>query len=212
MHWTYKIRRNFEVAGARSTAHRRIFSKGRWNSALVLLCVLFAANPGVAQTNAPTEYQLKAAFLFNFAKFVEWPPDSFAAPQSDFTICILGADPFGQAIDKTLRGRAIDGHTVAIRRLRNTADLRRCQIAFISASEQGHVQNILKTIRGANVLVVGETPGFAASGGAIQFEMQDRRIRFVINPEAAEQAGLWVSSKLLSLATIVHAAPSNGKG
>jgi len=165
-----------------------------------------------AQQSGPTEYQLKAAFLFNFAKFVDWPPSSFAGPKAPFVICILGPDPFGQAIDDTLRGQAIDNHPVTVLRAQDASQLRRCQMAFISPSERAPLQAILQSIRGANILLVGETPGFASAGGAIQFQMQDERIRFSINPAAAERAGLRVSSKLLSLATIVHDLDTDGGG
>ncbi len=106
----------------------------------------------------------------------------------------------------------IGGRAVEVLRMREAAQLRHCQVAFISASEKGNLPRILQTLRGANVLLVGEAPGFVAAGGMIQFEMQDDRVRFLINPDAAERAGLHVSSKLLSLATIVHDADGSGKG
>lgn len=165
-----------------------------------------------AQDSGPTEYQLKAAFLFNFAKFIEWPPSSFASHQTPFVICILGADPFGRAIDDTLRGETIEGRAVIVERTHDLSQLRHCQVAFISASDKDHLREIFQSVRGANVLLVGETAGFASAGGAIQFEMRGDHIRFSINPEAAERAGLRVSSKLLSLATIVHDSGGNGKG
>jgi hypothetical protein len=165
-----------------------------------------------AQDSAPTEYQLKAAFLFNFAKFVDWPASSFASAQAPFAICILGEDPFGAAIDDTLRAGTIEGRAVTVERIHDASQLRSCQVAFISASEKDHMREILQSVRGANVLLVGETTGFAAAGGAIQFQLQDNHIRFSINPDAAERAGLCVSSKLLSLATIVHDSAGKGKG
>jgi hypothetical protein len=175
------------------------------------LPVALCCGRAAGQESAPTEYQLKAAFLFNFAKFVEWPPSDFSSPHSEFSICILGADPFGAAIDELLRGQTINGHAVVVARARQVSELRHCQIAFISASEAGRLQLILQGTRGAGVLLVGESPGFTAAGGMIQFQMQNSRIRFSINPDAAERAGLRVSSKLLSLATVVHGA-ENGPG
>ncbi|MGA9884988.1 MAG: YfiR family protein [Candidatus Acidiferrales bacterium] len=174
--------------------------------------MLISGSRSYGQEPGPTEYQLKAAFLFNFAKFVEWPPSSFTSLQEPFSICILGTDPFGPVIDETLRGQMIEGRAVTVLRVQEAAQLRHCQVAFISASNKDTLAQILQTVRGANVLLVGETPGFAAAGGAIQFQMQENRVRFSINPEAAERAGLHVSSKLLSLATIVHDADGNGKG
>ncbi len=181
-------------------------------SLFAVVVLLLCGSRVSAQGSRPTEYQVKAAFLFNFAKFVDWPPNSFASPQSPFLICILGNDPFGQAIDETLRGQSIGGRRVAVQRVRDASELRHCQMAFISSTEQRHLDSILQAVQGANVLLVGESPGFAAAGGAIQFEMQDDRVRFSINPDAAARAGLRVSSKLLSLATIVHDADEKRKG
>lgn len=178
---------------------------------MAVLALIFCTLPAAGQEPGPTEYQLKAAFLFNFAKFIEWPLGSFSGPQAPFSICILGADPFGPLMEETVRGQAISGRVVRVRRVRNPADLRRCQIAFISTTEKNHLQDIFQAVRGANVLLVGETSGFTEAGGAIEFQMMDNRVRFSINPEAAERAGLRVSSKLLSLATIVHDG-SSGKG
>lgn len=183
-----------------------------WRALLVAMLAVLCGDCAAAQAAGPTEYQVKAAFLFNFAKFVDWPPNTFASPQSPFLICILGNDPFGQAIDQTLRGQSIGGRQVAVQRVRNASELRRCQMAFIGSTEHGHLDSILQAVQGANVLLVGESPGFAAAGGAIQFEMKDDRVRFSINPDAAARAGLRVSSKLLALATIVHDPAGKRKG
>ena len=165
-----------------------------------------------AQSSEPTEYQMKAAFLFNFAKFIDWPPSSFATAEAPFSICIFGSDPFGQAIDSTLKGQSIRGRGVTVQRVHDASQLRHCQMAFVASSERHHLQDILQAIRGASVLLVGESPGFAADGGTIQFQMEDNRVRFSINPDAAERAGLRISSKLLSLATIVRDSAGSGKG
>jgi hypothetical protein len=180
--------------------------------AIMALAMICPIGRTTAQESGPTEYQLKAAFLFNFAKFVDWPPSSFASARAPFSICIVGTDPFGQAMDSTLKGQSIRGRGVAVVRVQDLSQLRRCQIAFVGSSEQHHLQEILQSIRGASVLLVGESPGFAAKGGAIQFQMEDNRVRFSINPDAAERAGLRVSSKLLSLATIVHDSTGTRKG
>ncbi len=207
----YKMKRNHNLERAREAT--RYGRQGRcWLAVFILAATgLCTCGRGAAQESAPTEYQLKAAFLFNFAKFVDWPAGSFASPEAPFSICILGADPFGPVIDETLRDQRIDGRAVNVKRLRGATQLRRCQVAFISAAEKNSLPEILQSVRGANVLLVGETAGFAAGGGAIQFEMDHHRVRFSINLEAAERAGLHVSSRLLSLAMIVHDAGA-GKG
>jgi hypothetical protein len=169
-----------------------------------VLVSLGNAVPAFPQADVPTEYQLKAAFLFNFAKFVDWPASSFANPQSPFFVCILGVDPFGHVMDDTLQGKTIGSHTVVIQRMRDSAELRHCQMAFISSSERLRLPEIIGSSKGANTLLVGESDGFAAAGGAIQFDLEENRVRFLINPDAAERAGLRVSSKLLSLAKVVR--------
>jgi hypothetical protein len=185
----------------------------RQSAALVLAALLSSAWPPLdrAQANPPSEYQLKAAFLFNFAKFVEWPAASFSDPRSPFVICILGADPFGHAMDDALLGKMIGERGVAIERSKELADARHCQMVFVSSSEKSRVAEILDGLKGTSTLVVGETEGFAAAGGMIQFVLEDNRVRFLINTDATDRAGLKVSSKLLSLARLVHDAPKNDR-
>jgi hypothetical protein len=166
------------------------------------------------QGGQPTEYQLKAAFLFNFAKFVNWPDASFASSQAPFTICVIGQDPFGETLNQSLLGKTMGGRAVQIMRFpdENTlAEARHCQIAFISASEKNHFHEVIESLSGTTTLLVGDADGFAASGGAIEFMLEDNHIRFAINPDAADRANLKVSSKLLDLAKIVHDGSNNGK-
>ncbi len=203
--------RNQQSFGHGSTP--RVVARRLLCAATIVATILaFPCRRVAAQDAPPTEYQLKAAFLFNFAKFVDWPPSSFATPGAPFSICIFGDDPFGGAIDSTLKGQSIRGRAVSIQRVQELTQLRHCQVAFVASSEQHHLHEILQSVRGASVLLVGESPGFAAAGGAIQFQMDDNHVRFSINPDAAERAGLRVSWKLLSLATIVHGSVPNGKG
>lgn len=175
-----------------------------------LALAAFAGGARAAQDN-PSEYQLKAAFVFNFAKFVDWPANTFSGPQSPFAICILGADPFGPAMDDALRGKTVVDHPVVVERIKDAAAARHCQIVFISGSEKHRLRDILESLKGANVLVVGDVDGFAAAGGTIELTLQDNRVRFAINTGAADGAGLRISSKLLALATIVRAVPESGK-
>jgi hypothetical protein len=181
--------------------------------ALVVVGLLSFASAMVArgQTPSPSEYQLKAAFLLNFAKFIDWPPSSFATPQSPFAICILGADPFGRAMDDVLQGKTIGDRTVTVERTNRLAEVRHCQMVFVSASEKSRVPEIIEGLRGTNALVVGETEGFAVAGGMIQFALEENHVRFLINTDAADRAGLKVSSKLLSLAHVVHDSVKNNR-
>ena len=187
-------------------AHARFCSK----SLVVLALFLLPSTAPAAQDN-PSEYQLKAAFVYNFAKFVDWPASTYAGPQSPFAICILGTDPFGSVIDDALRGKTVADHPVVVRRDKDAVAARRCQIIFVSASEKDRLPDILTGLKGANALMVGDFDGFAAAGGAIELTLQDSRIRFAINPDAADGAGLRISSKLLALATIVRGRPESGK-
>jgi hypothetical protein len=200
-------------ASGRKARSRRIGSAWRQSTALVLVALLSCACAPVdrAQTEAPGEYQLKAAFLFNFAKFIDWPAASFPSPQSPFSICILGTDPFGHAMDDVLRDKSVDNRPVAISRLKNVAQAKQCHMVFVSQSETAHLADVIQQLRGAGVLLVGESDGFAAAGGMIQFTREDNHVRFLINPDAADRAGLKVSSKLLSLARVVHDAPKNDR-
>jgi hypothetical protein len=179
---------------------------------LVALAALSGSPLALAQTKPPSEYEVKAAFLFNFAKFIDWPPGTFESQRSSFAICILGKDPFGRSIDDALQGKSISDHSVSILRVKDAAEGQHCQIMFVATSEPRGIAEILDRLQGANVLLVGESEGFAASGGTIQFTLEDNHVRFLINTDAAGRAGLKVSSKLLALAKIVHGVPTDGKG
>jgi len=190
----------------------------RWHScaasprlAVALMIMLVGSVPAPAQNNPPSEYQLKAAFLYSFAKFIDWPSSSFASPQSPFAICILGLDPFGPVIDDTLRGKTVGDRPVVILRARDSAEVRHCQIVFISSSEKRRLPDIFATLQGANVLIVGESDRFADSGGTIQLTLEENHIRFAINTDVAESSGLRISSKLLALARVVHSSAESGK-
>ena len=180
-------------------------SKRRIVLFVVLICG-FASPVSLVwgQLSGTTGYEVKTAFLFNFAKFIDWPASSFATPESPFTICVLGQDPFGKVLDDALQGKKIGNRPFAVRRLKDRAEARHCQMVFVSSSESAHLAEIIESVQGANVLLVGESPGFVASGGTIEFTIEDNHVRFAINTDAADRSGLKFSSKLLALAKIVH--------
>jgi hypothetical protein len=182
----------------------------RWTMVLLTLCTVSSARLA-AQSKLAGEYEVKAAFLYNFAKFIDWPTSSFATAQSPFSICIVGVDPFGHAMDEALQGKMVGTHPVVVERVKGLAELRHCQMAFISSSETPRLAEILESLKGSSVLLVGESHGFATAGGTIEFAIEQDRVRFLINPDAAEGAGIKVSSKLLALATIVRPSSQNGK-
>jgi hypothetical protein len=157
-----------------------------------------------AQSDQISEYAVKAAFLFNFTKFVEWPDGTFEGPHAPIVIGIIGEDPFGDSLMRIVAGQKVQGRAVVIIKYRRGDDLRRCHILFISASEGQRSAQILAGLKDASVLTVSDLDGFAEAGGVMQFVMQESRVRFVVNLDAATQVKLRVSAKLLALAQVVN--------
>lgn len=156
-----------------------------------------------ADSSDSSEYLIKAGFIYNFAKLVEWPANGFVQPDSPIVIGILGTDPFGTIIDRTVGDKKIGGHRFVVKRLKWGMDFRDCQILFVSSSEYAHTDEIVRAARGLPILTIGEMPGFASRGGIINLTLEDDKVRFEVNVEAAKQANLNISSRLLALARIV---------
>lgn len=150
-----------------------------------------------------SEYQIKAAFLYNFVQFIEWPASAFKDAHSDFFLCVLGDDPFGTVLERTISGKIVKGRSLAVKQSGRLHDLTDCQLMFISSSERGHLTEILDMLADSSVLTVGDTDQFAYLGGMINLYVAENKVRFEINPHAAERSGLKISSKLLKLAKIV---------
>lgn len=166
---------------------------------LILLCgLVFAAQFADAQESGSTEYQIKAAFLYNFAKFIEWPADI-----GTLNLCILGEDNFGRDIDN-IEGKTAAGKALSVRRIKSVHEIKKCRIVFVSSSENEGLSSILKAAHGLNILTVGDTNGFAERGVIINFYKDQNKIRFEINRDAASRSGLKISSKLFGLARIVR--------
>ncbi len=149
------------------------------------------------------EYQVKAAFLYNFAKFVEWPPRAFKDASDPIAICIAGETPIYAQLDSAVTGKMAGKRSFAVRKVSDAQHAEGCHILFIGLAERKRIPAILTGVRGLGILTVGETPEFIANGGVVDFKLEDGRVRFEINLEAAEQEQLRISSKLLSLAEIV---------
>ena len=160
-----------------------------------------SATPGTAVTQ---EYDLKAAFLFNFAQFVEWPPEAFADGTSPFTIGILGDDPFGQSLDEIVANETVRNRKLVVRRYRSVEQIDACHILFVCSSEANELDHITKALAHRSILTVGETKDFATHAGIIGFELAQRRLRLRISLAAAADARLTISSKLLRQAQIVR--------
>lgn len=156
--------------------------------------------PQLYAAPASIEYNVKAAFLLNFTKFVDWPPNAFGTPDARLTICILGDDPFGRVIDQIVEGESVNGHKIAVERLR-TDQQKSCQVAYIG--NNGTMPSVFSAARAA-VLTVGEGDDFLHQGGIIGFVIDNRHVRFDINLKAATNASLKLSSKLLSVARSVE--------
>ena len=160
-----------------------------------------------AQATPSVEYRLKAAFLYNFSKFIEWPADAFQSDKAPILLCVFRDDPFGNDLDEILQGKTVNGREVLARRIYELRELKSCQLVFVSYREDDHLSEILNSLRGTSALVVGESDGFAERGGGIQFFLENNKLRFAVNVDAVHKARLRVSSKLLALARIVHNQP-----
>ncbi len=170
----------------------------------VFFAWLLVASPDLlAQSAISKEYQVKAAFLFNFAQFVEWPTNAFPTPQSPLVIGILGTDPFGLFLDELVRDEKVNGHPLVIHRYRRVEECETCHILFISTSEARQVDQILAKLKGRSLLTVAEMDAFASRGGMIHFVTAQNKIRFRINVDATKAGQLTISSKLLKAAEIV---------
>lgn len=177
--------------------------RGKVYVAVVAALCLAAAPAGYAEHTLSREYEIKAAFLYNFLKFVEWPEEAYTDENSPGTICVLGADPFGEAFD-VIEGKTARGRSIRVRRIRGVAGAGECHILFIGSSEASRLKEVFRAAEGEGVLTVGETKDFARSGGAVNFFIKKDKVRFEINVDAVEKAGLKMSSKLLNLAVIVR--------
>ena len=158
----------------------------------------------------PSEYEVKAAYLYNFGRFVQWPNDIPSSRVDQFPICVLGADPFGPALDVTISGEKIGGKSVVARRISEIGTATTCRVLFISSSEDKRVKEILAAAEKLSILTVSDIPRFIEDGGMVQFILADRTVRFAINLDAAQQARLNLSSQLLKVAVQVKGNPRPG--
>jgi hypothetical protein len=172
--------------------------------ALLVAWLFLSASPeALSQDQEDAEYSVKLAFLFNFTKFVEWPPDSYRDPQAPLVICVVGHDPFRQDLEAELRTRKVGDHPVELKTLRPSEKLSACHIVFIPVTEKDQGDRILSGLKGSRTLTVGETAGFAALGGIINLTVEGNNVHFEVNRLAADRAGLKIGSRLLSIAKIV---------
>jgi hypothetical protein len=173
------------------------------------IALTFAAPAGVlrSQNSSAGEYQVKAAFLFHFAQFIDWPPDVFKDAESPVTYCTIGDDPFRGALDASLNGKTLGLRPMRVRHLKEPQEIQGCQVLYIAGDEKKAISAVLATVEGSPTLTVGESERFAQEGGMIGFCLDDNKIRFEINLRAAERAKLKISARLLTLAKTVIGGP-----
>jgi hypothetical protein len=178
--------------------------------ALVVLTAVFHAGGARSLTaqSVPTgEYEVKAAFLFHFAQFVDWPDGTFPEADSPLVYCTIGADPFHGALEASLMGKKMGGHGFQVRHARQMNEIQGCHVLFIGEGEKGQLPSVLANMKGSPVLTVGESERFVKDGGMIGFCLEENKVRFEINLESAEKAQLRISAKLLALAKTVIGRP-----
>jgi len=171
-----------------------------WQLATVVLILLSFATDLPAQSAAPTEHEIKAGCLVNFAKLIVWPERAFADSTVPFSIGILGKDPFGDALERVFKDQMVHGREIAIRRSSGHLS---CQLLFVSSTESENVSRVLQGIRGLPIVTVSEIEGFAELGGVIEFYIRENTVQFVINVGAADRVGVKIDSGLVSLASVI---------
>ncbi len=190
----------------------------RFRSTVPVLCLALAFSLAGGRTSgddAPhaglSDYQIKAAYLYYFSTFLDWPPEAFSGPGEPLIIGVLGEDPFGEILDETVRGKTVNSRRLIVKRYHSVNDARGSHILFIGSSEQERLPSVLKALDGTAILTVGEIERFAYLGGQIGFHIEDRRVRFDINVAAVERARIKMSAQLMKLGRIVD-APGRQKG
>jgi uncharacterized protein DUF4154 len=180
--------------------------------AVVLTVLLYAGNarPVAAQSISSNEYPVKAAFLFHFAQFVDWPDGAFQEANSPLVYCTIGEDEFKGALEASLLGKKIDAHPIQIRHTKQISEIQGCHVLFLGEGEKKLLPAVMASLRGSPVLIVGESERFVQDGGMIGFFLEENKIRFEVNLESAEKAQLRISAKLLALAKIVIGRPRKG--
>ena len=190
----------------RANLRTTVRSLGRVFAPLFALLLFAAAAP--AQQPKPSEAEIEAVYVFKFSQFITWPRTSQSA--SSFQICVLGDDPLGTYLDRTIRGESVNGKPVVERRIARPQDAQGCAILYIGRSEDFRLRQDLMTLHDWAVLTVSDIPNFADKGGMIEFVLQSGRVRFEVNLAPAEQAGLSFSSELLKVAVNVKGAAAPG--
>jgi len=163
-----------------------------------LICTTFS----YAQKTATREYQVKAAFIFNFTQFVEWPAAAFASDQAPLVIGILGENPFGSYLEETVFGEKVNGHPLVVQYYKSVEEIKVCHILFVSLTDPQKQRQVISGLKGRSILTVSDAAGFLQEGGIIRLFTKDGKIQLQINLEASKEPNVAISSKLLKLAEI----------
>jgi hypothetical protein len=172
--------------------------------ALRFAALLAALLSSVLSAQQVNEYYVKAAYVYNLTKFVEWPPQVFKNGSDSIVICVLGQSPIQEALLEAVKGEKIDGRTLLVHQLPAAEQVRGCHLLFIAASDRKRTRSILEDLKAAGTLTVGEAEDFLDEGGAVNFKLEGSRVRIEVNLNAVERHGLRISPKLLSLARVVR--------
>jgi hypothetical protein len=195
---------------AQSRAPRCVHAIQLWLLAGTMAWMLSASPSLLAQSAKPTDYRVKAVYLYNFVHFVEWPANVTAAKNDSFTVCVLGQDPFGPVLDAALANETIGGKRVVAKRISTPQESGNCQILFMSSDEDGRLKRIIEALNKQPTLTVSDAPQFSQRGGMIQFVSEGNKVRFEVNLTAAQQAGLGLSADLLKVAAAVRRNSPSG--
>lgn len=166
--------------------------------AAILLLASAGRRAQAGPADLPTDYEVKAAFLYNFAKFVHWPDEALSGPV--FVVAIVGDDPFGPVLDRAFAGKTVQGRPVEVRRGKAAREFAAAQMVFIGSSERTHLGETLAVLKNSSALTVGDMDRFADGGGMVGFRTMDSTVRFEINLREVRLARLQMSSQLLRLA------------
>ena len=177
--------------------------------AAAVLAVLAAVLPGEARAQQTIEVEVKAAFLYNFTKFVAWPQPG--APTEPFRLCVVSDDALRRSLERTIEGESLNGRPLQSIVPRTAEEARACQLLFVSRADGDREEQLLAAVRDLPVLTISDTTDFARRGGGIEFVLENNRLRFDVNVPGAERAGIKVSSRLLKVARRVHESPAKTK-
>jgi hypothetical protein len=192
-------------------AGRSAFASTRHLRGLVVLIAMMLSLLGSplvlgSDTGTSREHQIKAAFVYNFTKFIEWPAQSFPDANAPIIIGVLGETPFATELEQLVRDRKVNGHTILVKRIQSVAEAASTHLLFVSATEDAQLASLRAALESRPIVTVGESSSFAQSGGTITFILQDDKVRFEISTATAEQTGLRISAQLQKLAATVRRA------